>query len=126
MTYYGPQLTLDLNSSCSHPKGDEIVVMQQFCGGKNLMVFKGLVKPSGKSKSLLFYLAFKSLSSETFAFESRPHPHYPFALSLYINNSMDSRISVCCEYKYKNNVQLGCKHSSFGIYNIQKSKPCRT
>ncbi len=124
MAYYGPQITLDLNRICFHPNGDEIVVMQQHCGGKNLVVFKGLVKPSGKSKSLLFYLIFKS--SETFTFESHPHPDYPFALSLYINNSMDSRISVCCEYKYKNNLQSGRKHGSFGIFNIQKSKPCRT
>jgi hypothetical protein len=34
----------------------EIVIMQQHCGGQNLIVFKDLVKPNGSIILLLSYL----------------------------------------------------------------------
>jgi hypothetical protein len=61
---------------------------------------------------------------EKFSFDSRRHPDYPFALSFYINGLIDSRISVCCEYKHKRNVPLGGKHGLFGITDVQRVKPC--
>jgi hypothetical protein len=61
---------------------------------------------------------------EIFTFDSRRHRDYPFALALYINGLIDSRISVCCEYKHKHNVRLGSRYGLFGIYNVQKSQPC--
>ncbi|CAF2639135.1 unnamed protein product [Rotaria sp. Silwood2] len=109
MIYYGPQAIIDHKNNWFHPNGDEIMVMQQHCGGENLIVFKGFVKPN-----------------EIFNFESRRHPEYPFAVALYINGLIDSRISVCCEYKHKYNVRLGSKYGLFGIYNVQKSQPCRS
>ncbi|CAF4582829.1 unnamed protein product [Rotaria sp. Silwood1] len=109
MIYYGPQTMIDYKKKWFQPNGDEIMIMQQHCGGENLIVFKGFVKPN-----------------EIFKFESRRHPEYPFAVALYINGLIDSRISVCCEYKHKHNVRLGSKYGLFGIYNVQKSQPCRS
>ncbi|CAM4901431.1 unnamed protein product [Rotaria socialis] len=108
MIYYGPQTVIDSRTNWCQPHGDEIMVMQQHCGGENLVVFKG----------------FKYL--EIFTFESRRHRDYPFAVAIYINGLIDSRISVCCEYKHKHHVRLGSKHGLFAIYDIKKSEPCRT
>ncbi|CAF0833286.1 unnamed protein product [Rotaria sordida] len=109
MIYYGPQIVIDCKNKWFQPNGDEIVVMQQHCGGENLIVFKGFVKPN-----------------QLFKFESRRHQDYPFAVALYINGLIDSRISVCCEYKHNRNIRLGSKYGLFGIYNVQKSQPCRS
>ncbi|CAM4835623.1 unnamed protein product [Rotaria magnacalcarata] len=109
MLYYGPQTATDSRTNWCQPHGDEILVMQQHCGGENLVVFKGFVKPN-----------------QIFTFESRRHRDYPFAVAIYINGLIDSRISVCCEYKHKHHVRLGSKHGLFAIYDIKKSEPCRT
>ncbi len=69
------------------------------------------------------YFCFCSL--EKFRFESHRHNSYPFALTLYVNGLIDSRISVCCEYKHKRNVPLGGPHGLFAISDVQKVKPCR-
>jgi hypothetical protein len=57
MTYYGPQTIIDYDKSWFPEKGDEIIVMQQHCGGENLTVFKGHVKPNGRNQNhfLFFY-----------------------------------------------------------------------
>ncbi|UJR14309.1 hypothetical protein I4U23_001304 [Adineta vaga] len=107
MIYYGPQNNFDYDNCWFKPDGDEILVSQQHCGGENLTVFRGHVKPN-----------------EIFTFESRRHQGYPFALALYVNGLVKSRISVCCEYKHKCNVPLDGKHGLFGIYNVQKVTPC--
>jgi hypothetical protein len=73
---------------------------------------------------LLFFLL-SYIHLETFAFDSKRHPDYPFALALYINGLIDCRVSVCCEYKHKKNVPLGGPSGSFAIANVQKVKPCR-
>ncbi|CAF0846625.1 unnamed protein product [Adineta ricciae] len=103
MIYYGSQLNHDRHRS----NDDEIIIMQQYSNEENLLVFKGFITPN-----------------EIFTFESCRHPDYPFVLSLYINSYIDSRISVCCENKYKDNVRLCGSRGSFGIYSVQKSKPC--
>ncbi|CAM2706639.1 unnamed protein product [Rotaria socialis] len=108
MVYYGSQTFSDCDTSWCQPDGDEIIVSQQHCGGENLIVFKGHVK-----------------SFEKFSFESRRHPDYPFALALYINGLIDSRISTCCEYRHKRNVPLGGKQGLFGIVDVIDAKPCR-
>lgn len=48
MIYYGPP-----NDSSDHKRSslqlnaDEILVLQQHCGGENLPVYKGFVRPNG-------------------------------------------------------------------------------
>jgi hypothetical protein len=42
MIYLGGQTNLDFNSNRV-----EILIMQQHCGGENLIVFKDFVKPNG-------------------------------------------------------------------------------
>ncbi len=56
MIYYGPQINIEHKSTWYQPNGDEIVVMQQHCGGENLIVFKGFVKPDGKSKYFFLFI----------------------------------------------------------------------
>jgi hypothetical protein len=48
MIYYGSQTTIDYERNRFEPKGDEIIVMQQHCGGENLIVYKGTLKLNGK------------------------------------------------------------------------------
>ncbi|CAF3773595.1 unnamed protein product [Rotaria magnacalcarata] len=108
MIYYGWQTFSDYDTSWCQSDGDEIIVSQQHCGGENLIVFKGHVK-----------------SFEKFSFEYRRHPDYPFALALYINGLIDSRISTCCEYRHKRNVPLGGKQGLFSIVDVIGAKPCR-
>ncbi len=43
-----------------------------------------------------------------------------------MNGLIDSRISVCCEYKHKQRVPLGGKRGSFAILNVQGGQPCQT
>lgn len=47
MIYYGPQTTMEYTRSWFESEGDEIVVMQQHCGGENIMVYKGPLKVNG-------------------------------------------------------------------------------
>ncbi|CAF1081362.1 unnamed protein product [Rotaria magnacalcarata] len=87
---------------------DEIIVMQQHCGGENVIVYKDALQ-----------------SNQIFEFESRRHPDYPFALTFYVNGLIDNRLSICCESRYKHNVRLSGKRGLFGIVNVQKSKACK-
>jgi hypothetical protein len=50
MIYYGPPKNFEQKKTWYQSNGDEIVVMQQHCGGENLPVFKGFVKPNRKSE----------------------------------------------------------------------------
>jgi hypothetical protein len=47
MIYYGPKAIVDYERNWFVPEGDEIIVMQQHCGGENLVVYKGALKPNG-------------------------------------------------------------------------------
>lgn len=53
MIYYGPQTLMDYNRSWFESDGDDIVVMQQHCGGENLIVHKGPLKPNGICRSAI-------------------------------------------------------------------------
>jgi len=55
MIYYGPQTTIEYERSLFEPEGDEIMVMQQHCGGENVIVYKGALKPNGNCKNLFIY-----------------------------------------------------------------------
>lgn len=129
MVYYGPPTPLDPKVAWSKPNGDEVMVMQQHCGGENLIVYKGFVIPNRKYTfcflDLVFPIDVKYEYLETFKFQSRRHPDYPFAVSIYINGLIDSRLSVCCEYKHKLNTRLGSKHGLFALRSVKKSEPCR-
>ncbi len=50
LTYYGPELNIEYDREWFEPDGDEVIIMQQHCGGENYLVFKGYLKPNGKSK----------------------------------------------------------------------------
>ncbi|CAF0754519.1 unnamed protein product [Didymodactylos carnosus] len=106
MIYYGPHTKIDYDHNLFEPL-DEVMVMQQHCGGENLPVFKKMLK-----------------AGDTFQFKSRRHPNFPFGLSLYVKGLIDSRISTCCEYKHRNGVRLGGERGHFGIQSVQGSKPC--
>ena len=47
MIYYGPQSLLDSKRPALERSTDEIIIMQQHCGGENLLVFRGTLKPHG-------------------------------------------------------------------------------
>ncbi|CAF1007818.1 unnamed protein product [Rotaria sp. Silwood1] len=108
MIYYGSQTNISYERNLFQSEGDEIIIMQQHCGGENIIVYKGSLKPN-----------------KTFQFESRRHINYPFALTFYVNGLIDNRLSICCEFRYKHNVRIGGKRGLFGIINVQKSKACR-
>ncbi|CAF0862501.1 unnamed protein product [Rotaria sordida] len=108
LIYYGSQTNIPYKRSLFQSEGDEIIVMQQHCGGENIIVYKGALKPN-----------------KTFQFESRRHIDYPFALTFYVNGLIDNRLSICCEFRYKHNVRIGGKRGLFGIINVQKSKACK-
>lgn len=126
MIYYGPQTIIDYERNWFASEGDEIILMQQHCGGENLIVYKGALKPNGNflkiNKFDVFFLFFLS---ETFQFESRRYSTYPFALAFYVNGLIDDHLSICCEARYKHNVRIGGKRGLFGIINVQNSKACR-
>ncbi|CAF0739828.1 unnamed protein product [Adineta ricciae] len=125
MIYYGPKSPYDYDNCWFKPDGDEIMVSQQHCGGENLTVYRGHVKPGGNAKIFLPLSCIRvEIDLGTFKFLSRRHRGYPFALSLYVNGLVKSRISVCCEYKHKRNVPLDGKHGLFGIHDVQKVTPC--
>ena len=47
MVYYGPHTKVDYDRMVFSDV-DEVMVMQQHCGGENLIVYKGYLKPGGK------------------------------------------------------------------------------
>ncbi|CAF2938466.1 unnamed protein product [Rotaria sp. Silwood2] len=106
MVYYGPHTKLEYDRTLFEPV-DEIIVMQQHCGGENLIVYKDNLK-----------------AGDEFTFNSRRHSDYPFGLSLYVKGLIDSRISTCCEYKHRHGVRLGGEHGHFAIVSVEGSKPC--
>ncbi|CAF3453440.1 unnamed protein product [Rotaria socialis] len=106
MVYYGPHTKVDYDHLVFE-QIDEVIVMQQHCGGENLIVYKSHLKPGAE-----------------FTFESHRHSDYPFGLSLYVKGLIDSRISTCCEYKHRHGVKLGGDRGHFAIKSVHGSKPC--
>lgn len=47
MQYFGSELNVEYDHEWLEPNGDEIVIMQQHCGGENLLVFRSFLKPNG-------------------------------------------------------------------------------
>ncbi|XP_028852206.1 uncharacterized protein LOC114799595 [Denticeps clupeoides] len=85
---------------------DEMKVLQQICGGENICVFKGPVRPG-----------------EQFQFISQRHLAYPFSATFYVNGIIAGRISSCCEYRYTPGLQQGQK-SCFRLSRLTGGKPC--
>ena len=54
MMYFGPELAVEYDREWFEPDGDEIVVMQQHCGGGNLVAFKGFLNHNGNKGDLSF------------------------------------------------------------------------
>ena len=54
MVYYGSHAKLDNHPTTLFDSKEEILVMQQHCGGENLIVFKQNLRAGGKRSSLLF------------------------------------------------------------------------
>ena len=124
MVYHGASKKYRGDRNRFNNTPDEIVVSQQHCGGENLVVFKDLLLPNRNCSFTCILSIMLMLCLEKFAFDSRRHQDYPFALALYINGLIDSRISVCCEYRHRNHIRLGGKYGSFAIDEIRKVKPC--
>lgn len=127
MKYFGELISIDFDRSLFIPQDDEVIVMQQHCGGENLIVFKGLLKPNGNLNNEKWSLLkiFNIFLLELFSFESRRHSDYPFALGFYINGVIVNRLSVCCEARFKKEVQIGGKRGLFSIISVEKPRPCR-
>ncbi|KAI7812862.1 hypothetical protein IRJ41_010938 [Triplophysa rosa] len=85
---------------------DEMKVLQQICGGENICVFKGFVRPG-----------------EQFQFTSQRHLGFPFSASIFVNGMMAARISSCCEYRYAPGFQQG-RRSCFRLTRLNGGKPC--
>ena len=124
MIYFGSHGQMESSPSESEPT-DEILVMQQHCGGENLIVHRSDLKPGGEP-SLPPSLTSHSfiLPTEQFTFTSRRHWNYPFGLSIYVKGFIDSRISTCCEYKHSAGVKLGGDRGHFAIVSVDGSRPC--
>ena len=54
MVYFGPGLSVEYDREWFEPDGDEIIVMQQHCGGGNLVAFKGFLHHNGNKGNLRF------------------------------------------------------------------------
>jgi hypothetical protein len=109
-----PEVMLQYNGPTVHLGGvgeqrglTDIVILQQHCGGNTVCVFKGKVKPKG-----------------IILFMSRRHRDCPFGLSMYTEGMIDTRLSVCCEYKHKVGRVLGCKGGHFKLIKVTGGKPC--
>ena len=48
LQYYGLDLNIEYDRDYFEPQGDELVIMQQHCGGENHLAFRGFVQPDGK------------------------------------------------------------------------------
>ncbi|CAF1161729.1 unnamed protein product [Didymodactylos carnosus] len=108
LVYSGPHTQIEFDRTLFQPPiQDEVLVMQQHCGGENLIVYKGFLKPG-----------------DEFKFVSKRHSSYPFALSFYVKGLIDSRLSTCCEYKHRRGVRLGGKCGQFRIKSVQGLRPC--
>ena len=48
--YLGSEVHIEYDREWIEPDGDEVIIMQQHCGGENLIVFRGSVKAKGMKK----------------------------------------------------------------------------
>ncbi len=56
LTYLGPEINIEYDREQFGPDGDEIIVMQQHCGGENRIVFKHPVKRDGSLNNKVIYI----------------------------------------------------------------------
>lgn len=54
MIYYGTASANEAKRHGSEVKRDAVMVMQQHCGGENLIVFKGALLPQGNRQSYVY------------------------------------------------------------------------
>ena len=126
MMYIEPEINIEYDREWFEPEGDEILIMQQHCGGENLIVYRGASKPNGNiNKETTLYIKNEIFFLEIFAFESRRHVDYPFALAFYLNGVINIRLSICCESRCNGFTRIGGKHGLFAITNVENGKPCR-
>lgn len=63
MKYYKAEFNVEYDREWFEPEGDEIIIMQQHCGGENLTVFKSFVHYDSNSKKKHIDRRFQSMST---------------------------------------------------------------
>ncbi|XP_022253853.1 glutamate-rich protein 3-like isoform X2 [Limulus polyphemus] len=85
----------------------EVVVLQQHCGGHPITVYKNQLTPG-----------------DEFTFTSRRHMGYPYSVVIFVDGLRVLHLSTCCEYRHKIGTKLGGKQGQFSLVNVYGSHPC--
>ncbi|XP_076306723.1 uncharacterized protein LOC143223117 isoform X2 [Tachypleus tridentatus] len=85
----------------------EVVVLQQHCGGHPITVYKNQLT-----------------SGDEFTFTSRRHIGYPYSVVIFVDGLRVLHLSTCCEYRHRIGTKLGGKHGQFSLVNVCGSHPC--
>ena len=59
---------------------------------------------------------------DEFEFISRRHLDFPFSLTIYVDNKVDCRVSVCCEYKHSLKAKIGA--GTFQVLSVEGEGAC--
>jgi hypothetical protein len=107
-----------ISSTYSHnAKRDEVTIFQEISNDHTSVVFKGFLKAGGKILFVYSIFIFGRIFLDKFSFKSQRSVHNRFQLILCVNDLIDSRISSCCEYRYRHGARIG---GDDGIFWIQK------
>ena len=63
-------------------------------------------------------------STDEFTFTSRRYADYPFNLIIYINGRQDSRLSGCCEHRYRQGSRIGGPSGHFILKKVDGERSC--
>ncbi|XP_061434676.1 glutamate rich 3-like [Lethenteron reissneri] len=96
-----------LGGSCyAERDGSEVRIFQQHCGGENLCVYDGTLRPG-----------------DEFEFESRRHAGFPFSLTVFVGGVPHARVSACCEHRHRRGARLGAG-ALFTFTGARGGAPC--
>ena len=73
---------------------------------------------------VVYFFLLTLITAEYISFTSRRHRDCPFGISIYVDGMIDTRVSVCCEYRHKVGKNLGCKNGHFKLVKVSGGKPC--
>ena len=62
--------------------------------------------------------------TDEISFTARRHRDCSIGISIYVDGMIDTRVSVCCEYRHKAGKHLGCKNGHFKLVRVSGGKPC--